>query len=454
MAAGLSRSWDQEECLWEAVDHLQALIRIDSVNPPGNEIGVARYLNDVLKGAGIRSEIEESAPGRAMVCARISGDGSKRPLLLLAHTDVVGVERDKWTTNPFAAEVLDGYIYGRGAIDDKGMLASNLQAMLVMQRALNAGATLSRDLVFLATCDEEAGGRHGIEWVMKHRPDWLDAEYALNEGGRIRSVDGAVLYCAIQCAEKVPHNVTVKAVGEGGHASMPHDENAILRLARALSVVGAHKEPVRLSEVTRGYLKDVSERWPDAHVGAAMRDVTSDDPGVHARAEAVLAGVPSLDAQLRNTVAVTTVNGGTRSNVLPTEATANLNVRMLPGFSVDDLCARLTRAINDPMVDISVRSSGRIAPATPVNSEMFHAIVDVVGGLAPGAPCVPSLSAGATDSAALRLHGIHCYGVLPFPMPQEDEDRMHGHDERLSVDALSFGIAFTCEVVMRMCRVV
>ncbi len=442
-----------EDALWEAVEHLQAMIRIDSVNPPGNEIGVARYLNDVLRGAGIHSEIAETAPDRAVVCARIRGDGSKRPLLLMAHTDVVGVERDKWTTNPFAGEMLDGFIYGRGAIDDKGMLASNLQAMLVMQRAVARGEmTLSRDVVFLATCDEEAGGRVGIAWILQNRPEWLDAEFALNEGGGLRSVDGKLLYCAVQCAEKVPHNLTVTATGEGGHSSVPHDANAIARLSRALAVIAAHREPVRLSEVTRGFLRALGPMWNDPEVGTAMVDVTADDSDAHARGSAKLAAIPSLDALLRNTTAITTVTGGTRSNVLPTEAVANVNVRMLPGFPVEDLLTRLTRAVNDANVEITVRSSGRPAPASPIASEMFEAIVHVLRELAPEAPCVPALSAGATDSAALRLHGIHCYGVLPFPMPQEDEDRMHGHDERLSVDALSFGITFTCDVVDRLCR--
>jgi acetylornithine deacetylase/succinyl-diaminopimelate desuccinylase-like protein len=261
------------------------------------------------------------------------------------------------------------------------------------------------------------------------------------------------LYCAVQCAEKVPHNLTVRATGEGGHASTPHPANAIVRLSRALAAIGAHQEPVRLSEVTRGFLSDLGATWPDRAVGTAMCDVTSDDPEIHARGVKVLADIPSLDAQLRNTAAVTTVSGGTRSNVLPTEAVANLNVRMLPGFPVDDLRARLIRTVDDPHVEITVRSSGRQAPASPVNSEMFETIVQVMHALAPGAPCVPSLSAGATDSAALRLHGMHCYGVLPFPMSQADEDRMHGHDERVSVDSLSFGIAFTCDLVERLCQV-
>ena len=442
---------DWEAVLWETVAHLQALIRIDSVNPPGNEIGVGRYIDDVLRGAGIESQLMQPSRGRAAVCGRIRGTGRARPVLLLAHMDVVGVERDKWRTNPFGGEVLDGYVYGRGAIDDKGMLATNLEAMVVMQRAIAAGAPApARDIVLVATSDEEAGGQFGIEWVRTHHPEWLDAEFALNEGGRVRIVDGRPLYCAIQCAEKVPHNVIVTARGPGGHAAVPHDGNAITRLARAVHAITQHIEPVALSDVTRGFFGRLATVWPDPSLRQAMAMITSPDARSAAQAAELLGAVPSFNAVLRNGISPTLISGGIRSNVIPTEASATLNIRVLPGASLEELIGRLRHAVGDPFVEFNAKPCGHDAPPSPVDSPMFLAIASAVRALDPNILPVPYLSTGATDSATLRSVGILSYGVLPFPLTQEDEDRMHGHDERVPVDALGFGVRLTHGILERI----
>lgn len=433
------------------LEHLQALIRIDSSNPPGNELAVARYLDEVLRGEGVETWLDEAAPGRASLIARIRGDGSARPLLLMAHTDVVGVEAAKWTVPPFAGEVRDGYVYGRGAIDDKGMLACLLHAMVLVRRAVAAGAPLPRrDLILLATADEEAGGTFGIDWVMANRRSLVDAEFALNEGGRIRVVGGMPLYAAVQCAEKVPHNVIVTARGPGGHASVPHPGNAIARLAAALTRIGAHVEPLQLSEVTRGFLGALGSVWPDGAQRAAMADIASGDPAREARGADALRAVPALDALLRNGISPTLVSGGTRANVIPTEAQATLNIRTLPGERIEAVVERLRLAVADDAVTFHVKASGDDAPASPVDSPMYRAIADSVAELDPRVITVPYLSTGATDSAVLRLAGIPCYGILPFPLTQEDEDRMHGHDERVSLESLAFGARLVQRIVDRM----
>ncbi|MEO7964403.1 MAG: M20/M25/M40 family metallo-hydrolase, partial [Gemmatimonadaceae bacterium] len=286
-----------EPILWETVAHLQTLIRLDSVNPPGNEMVVARYLDDVLRGAGMETWLDEPVAGRASLIARIRGTGAERPLLLMAHMDVVGVEKEKWTMQPFGAEILDGQIYGRGAIDDKGMLATNLETMLLVRRAIDAGAPLpTRDIIFLATSDEETGGVFGIDWVMENRRALIDAEFALNEGGRVRIVGGRTLYCAVQCAEKVPHNVTVTARGPGGHAAIPLEGNAIARLARALSAIHLHREPFALSPITHTFFRQLAAVWPEPEVRRAMRDVSADDPKRVARGARALKRIPSFDA--------------------------------------------------------------------------------------------------------------------------------------------------------------
>ena len=203
-SANVAEAIDWEGTLWECIAHLQALIRMDTVNPPGRELGVARYLDDVLRGVGIETTLLEPAPGRAALIGRLKGSGKRRPVILLAHMDVVGVERERWKTNPFGGEILDGYLYGRGAIDDKGMLAVNLQTMLLLnEHVLKAGGLLDRDVIFLATSDEEAGGEFGIDWVIANHPAILEAEFAFNEGGRLRAVEGRLAYAAVQCGEKV-----------------------------------------------------------------------------------------------------------------------------------------------------------------------------------------------------------------------------------------------------------
>ncbi len=433
------------------LEYLQALIRIDSSNPPGNELAVARYLDGVLRAEGIETWLDEPAPGRGSLIARIPGDGSARPLLLMAHMDVVGVEAEKWSVPPFGAEVHDGYVYGRGAIDDKGMLACLLHTMVLVRRAVAAGGPRPRrDLVLLATADEEAGGTFGIDWVMANRRTLVEAEFALNEGGRVRVLDGVPRYAAVQCAEKVPHNVIVTARGPGGHASVPHAGNAIARLAAALARIGTHVEPLQLSAVTRGFLRELSAIWPDEGQRRAMADIASGDPPREASGAQALRAVPAMDAILRNGISPTLVSGGTRSNVIPTEAQATLNIRTLPGERIEAVVERLRLAVADDAVTFHVKASGDDAPASPVDSPMYRAIADSVADLDARVITVPYLSTGATDSAVLRLAGIPCYGILPFPLTQEDEDRMHGHDERVSVESLAFGARLVHRIVDRM----
>lgn len=442
---------DFEGALWECIAHLQALIRIDTVNPPGREIGAARYLDDVLRGAGVETTLLELAPGRAVLAGRLRGSGRKQPVLLLAHMDVVGVERERWKTNPFGGEILDGFLYGRGAIDDKGMLAVNLQCMLLLARhVVRAGGTLDRDVVFLATSDEEAGGEFGIDWVIANRPDLVEAEFALNEGGRLREVDGRLAYAAVQCGEKVSHVVRLTASGPPGHASVPIPGNAVVRLARAVAAAGAHREPVTVTAISARFFAGLAAFWPDLALRAAMADVSS---GVAARVTAgaaVLAAHPAFDAVLRNGLSPTMMKAGVRANVIPASAEATLDARVLPGESLDDLVARLRAAIADDAVQVTVESRGEEGPSSPADSAMYAAITGAVAALAPGVPVVPFLSTGATDSAPLRRSGVQAYGLLPFPLSEQDEGRMHGHDERVAVSALDFAVRLEWEVLHRV----
>jgi acetylornithine deacetylase/succinyl-diaminopimelate desuccinylase-like protein len=444
---------DWEVVRAETLEHLQRMIRLNSSNPPGNEMPVARYLDSTLKAAGVETFLYEPAPGRAAFVARIKGTGAKRPVILMGHMDVVGVEREHWSVDPFAAEVKDGYLYGRGAIDDKGMLAANLETMLLLKRnVVDRGGTLSRDVVMVANSDEEAGGDFGMGWLIEKHPELVRAEFALNEGGRTRIVRGAPLYVAVQNTEKVSHVVKVTAHGPGGHASVPLAGNAVARLGRALAVIGAHREPTQVTPTTRRFFGELSRVWPDRAERQAMSDVASRDSARVQRGARVLARTPVFDAVLRNGISATMVSGGIRENVIPVEASATLNVRTLPGQSLDALINRLEREVGDPLVEFTVTDRGEDAPASDFASPMFTAIAESVRELNPAMAVVPYLSTGATDSARLRQLGMQAFGVLPFPMNQDDEDRMHGNDERVPLESLHWGTRMIYGAVWRVAR--
>lgn len=435
----------------ETVTRLQTLLRFDTTNPPGNEMPPARYLERELRGAGIETVLLEPAPNRAALVGRLRGTGAKRPIILLAHMDVVGVERDKWSCDPFSGEVRDGYVYGRGAIDDKGMVAANLTTILELGALVRStGKLFERDVLFVATADEEAGGEWGMGWIIEHHPELVDAEYALNEGGRTRIVEGGKTYLAVQSAEKVSHVVTVTAPGPAGHAAVPLPDNAIFRLARAVARIADHVEPLHLTTITRRFFADLAPVWPDPGEADAMRALASDDRNLRERGATVLSGIAVFDAVLRNGISATMLTGGIRHNVIPATAGAEFNIRTLPGESVDDVIARLRAAIDDREIRIEVTQRGEEAPASDPDSEMFAAIAASVREIRPDIAVVPYLSTGVTDSARLRRIGVKAYGILPFPMVQEDEERMHGHDERVPVESLHFGTRLIYEATLKV----
>ncbi|HEV7838849.1 MAG TPA: M20/M25/M40 family metallo-hydrolase, partial [Gemmatimonadaceae bacterium] len=361
----------------EVVSRLQTIIRFDTVNPPGNELPLARYLETTLREEGIETMLFEPQANRAELIGRIRGSGAKRPVILLAHMDVVGVERDRWTVDPFAGEIRDGYLYGRGAIDDKGMLAANLMTMLLLKRGLAAGGSpLSRDVVFIATSDEEAGGEWGMGWLVKRHPEVLDAEFAINEGGRTRIIEGGQRYLAVQSAEKVSHVVAITAHGSAGHAAIPLPDNAIFRLARALETVSVYAEPVMLTGITRRFFAQLAEVWPSEVEKKAMLDLVSGDPKRTEAAASALSRIAVFNAVLRNGISPTVLEGGKQFNVIPASATAVLNVRTLPGHSIDKVVNRLRAIVAVRGVTIEITHRGEEAPASDPDSPMFAAIAE------------------------------------------------------------------------------
>jgi acetylornithine deacetylase/succinyl-diaminopimelate desuccinylase-like protein len=447
----LRPDWTRVEA--ETIVRLQEIIRFDTRNPPGNELPLARYLEKVLRDEGIETQLSEPIANRAQLIARIPGNGAKRPVILLAHMDVVGVDAGNWSTDPFGGEIRDGYLYGRGAIDDKGMLAANLMTMLLLKRSHpQSGATLSRDVVFIATSDEEAGGTWGMGWLVAHHPELLGAEFALNEGGRTRIIAGGKTYLAVQCAEKISHVVTITAVGTGGHAAVPLPDNAIFRLARALEMLSRYEEPVVLTAITKTFFAKLAEIWPVDSEKRAMADLVSGDRSRMDAGSRILTRTAVFNAVLRNGISPAVLTAGAQFNVIPASAQAMVNVRTVPGASIDEVVARMRSAIAEPGVTVEITSRGAEAPASDPASEMFEAIADACRELNPAIAVAPYLSTGVTDSARLRELGVQAYGVLPFPMVEEDERRMHAADERVPLASLHFGTRLIFGAVKRIAR--
>jgi acetylornithine deacetylase/succinyl-diaminopimelate desuccinylase-like protein len=442
---------DHERVSAETIERLQRIVRFDTTNPPGNELPLALYLESALKDEGIDTTILVPQQNRAQLIGRIRGDGNERPLILLAHMDVVGVQRASWTHDPFAGDVDGGYLYGRGAIDDKGMLAANLMTMLLLKRDLaRTGQKLSRDVVFVATCDEESGGEIGMGWLVENHPDLLDAEYALNEGGRTRIIDQGRCYLAVQAAEKISHVVTVTAHGSAGHAAVPLPDNAIGRLGRAIAQLSRHVEPLVLTDITRQFFARLAGIWPNQVERTAMLDLVDPSAARAQDADKVLSQTPVFNAVLRNGISPTVIEGGKQFNVIPDSACVVLNVRTLPGQSLDDAVGRLRAVVTEPGVTVEITQRGIEAPASDPNSAMFDAIAEAAHELDPKIAVVPYLSTGVTDSARLRRLGVQAYGILPFPMPQSDEERMHGNDERIPLESLHFGVRLIHGAVARI----
>lgn len=430
----------------EAQGWLADLIRINTTNPPGNEEGVAKYVAGILTKEGFAPELLELAPGRSALVARLRSAAMPDPsraLLLVAHMDVVGVDKSKWTVDPFGAVIKDGYMYGRGTIDDKGMLAANLAAFIALKRA---NARVERDVIFLATADEEEGGDASIKMLIAKYWDKFASGFALNEGGRIVLKDGKVQYIAVQASEKVPVNVAVIASGPSGHASVPTKDNAVLHLSSAVAKIGAYIAPIHFTTIVRRYFEQLAP-LEDDELAKWIRSLDTADRGEHAQ-HVISDANPLWNSMLRDTIAPTMLSAGVRANVIPSEARATLNVRLLPGDTINVLVADLTKLVNDPQIRFEVQpDAGLAAPPSSLESELYATITKAAVQEFAGAPVLPFLSAGATDSAQLRLHNVQAYGVSPFPMTEEDSRRMHADDERIPLASFDKGVDFLARIV-------
>ncbi|MEP6963651.1 MAG: M20/M25/M40 family metallo-hydrolase, partial [Acidobacteriota bacterium] len=442
-AQGPAVNWQAQEA--ETLRHFRSLVQIDSSNPPGNETAVVNYLKKVFDAEGIENRVYAQDQSRANLVARIHGNGKKRPVLVMAHTDVVGVQREKWPVEPFGAVLKDGYVWGRGTVDDKDKLAANLMLMLMLKRS---AAKLDRDVIFLAESGEEGDTGPGIDYMVKEHFDQINAEFAITEGGGAKLSQGRVTLITVATAEKLPRRARLIVTGTSGHGSVPRTDNALVRLSAAVAKLGTWDTPMRLNDTTRTYFERLATVSTPAQ---AARYNGLLDPAKTAQIQRYLAeNEPMHYSMLRTSVVPTILKAGFRMNVIPSEAEATLDIRVLPDEDVGRFFDEMRKVVNDPTVKIEPLSAGaRVAtPPSRLDTEMFHAIENVSKRLYPGSTTLPTMLTGATDMAQLRAKGIQSYGIGPAV---DDQDLTnfgaHSDVERLPEASLYRLARFTWEIV-------
>ena len=438
---------DWRELRPEILRYFTQLLQVDTSNPPGNETKAAKAIQAALQREGIVVSLYAADPARANLVARVKGDSSKKPILLLGHTDVVGVQRDHWSFEPFAAIQNNGVIYGRGAVDDKDHVVAGMMTLLLLSRL---HVKLSRDVIFLAEAGEEGATAFGIDYMVNQHWPAIEAEYALAEGGSTIEEDGKAHHVLITTTEKTPLEVRLVAHGPASHGSRPTEENAVLRLARAVAKIGSWQTPIRINETTRAYFERLAPISPPSE---ASRYRAILDPARAAEADRYFEQYePGHYSMIRTSVAPTQLNAGFRANVIPAEATASLDVRALPDEDIGKFLAALRRLIDDPAVDlIPAKTSGRPASApSRIDNEMFQAL-ERVGRKMFAAPTLPAMLTGATDAAQLRARGVECYGYGPIVTAGDGmSGGAHADDEHIAVDALEKLIEFLWNTVIEV----
>lgn len=434
----------------ETLEHYSNLIRIDTSSPPGNETKAVDYLRKVLDREGISYEIFAQDPSRANLVARIKGNGSKKPVIVMGHLDVVGVQREKWTVDPFAAIRKGGFVYGRGANDDKDNLTASLMTVVLLKRL---HVPLDRDVIFIAEAGEEGNSTVGINYLVEKHWDAIAAEYALAEGGTATSRDGKVRVVEVSTTEKVPRTTRLVAHGVAGHGSRPRPDNAVVHLSAAVAKVAEWQPPMRLNDTTRTYFERLATISTPAE---AARYNHIADPKRYAEIQRYFSkNELGHYSMLRTTIVPTVIKIGFRQNVIPSEGEATLDVRALPDEDMPRFYDRLRQVINDPMIEV-VPSSFGLRPATPpskLDTEMFKGLEAVTRKMFPGAVTLPVLLTGATDMAQLRQKGVECYGIGPIVDEKTREvGAAHTDDERLAEASLYKLVEYQWNAVLEVAR--
>ncbi len=435
-------NWDK--LLDEAIHYLQEYIRIQTVNPPGNEIEGARFFKRIFDSESIPCELFEPSLGRGNLIATLKGSEEKRPLLLLNHMDVVPVEKEGWEVPPFEGVIKEGYLYGRGTLDNKSMGIVEMMALLILKREK---IPLKRDILFFASADEETGGRWGVQWAMENLPFLSQCEYALNEGGYIiLDEKGVADRYEVSNGQKVIYQLRLKARGTSGHASMPHSENPNVKLVHALEAITHWETPFLVLPTVKEYFRKMALKQPSYEKGY-FEDI---EKGLLDETFSIwLTSNPIYNAMLRNTLSLTVLQGGSKANVIPSESTGILDCRLLPGTDKEEFLKEVKKRVGQE-IEVEVIAESRSLPPSPIDTELFHSIEEIAAENDPGCPVVPLLLPGATDSRFLREKGMIVYDFEPFRITEKELMRVHGNNERIELENVKFGMKILFELLQKI----
>lgn len=436
----------------ETLRHFQAILRLDTSNPPGNEYLVTDYLKSVLEAEGIPVQIFASDPKRPNLVARLKGSGRKPPLLYMGHTDVVTVDPKKWTFPPFSATRDGGYIYGRGSIDDKPHVVAGLMALLTLKRA---NAALDRDVIFLAESGEEGSSGVGIGYmVAEHFPE-IQAEYCFAEGGNVTRVNGGVKFAAIQAQEKVSRGIELVATGPSGHGSAPLAGMAIVELSKAVAALGTWRVPFLFNDTTREFFRLMATVSSPEDAARYRAVLGTDKAAADAAHDRFQKNEPRYASMLHTSISPTIISGGYRSNVIPSEAKATLDVRMMPEEDPAAFLAAVQAVINNPNVVARYTSntSRPVPPPARLDSEAFKVIQSAVARNY-DTVAIPMMGTGATDMAQVRNRGVQCFGIGPAA-DLEDAPKgfgAHSDQERIIEAEIHRFVRFSYEIIYDLAR--
>ena len=430
----------------EALRHFQAILRLDTQNPPGNEVRVVEYLEEVLKREQIETRRLARDPSRPNLVARLRGTGRKRPLLIMGHTDVVTVDAAKWTHPPFSATRDAGHIYGRGSLDDKPSVTASLMTLLQLKRS---GISLDRDVIFLAEASEEGNGPFGINYMVAEQWPAIDAEYCIAEGGGVVREGGRVRFAGVTATEKIPHTIRMVARGVAGHGSVPLLTNPIVHLSQAIAKIAAWRRPMRLNETTRAYFTALARMAPPADASRYRAIVEGGD--AEAAQDHFAANAPLLHSLLRTSISPNIVKAGYLRNVIPSEAEATLDIRALPDEDMPRFLEQLRAVIDDPAITLEAATTGNGRPAAPpsrLDTEAYR-VIEAVNRRVYGVETLPTMLAGATDMAQVRARGVQCYGI--GPMTDREDAALgygaHSDQERILEEAFQSFVRAHYEIV-------
>jgi acetylornithine deacetylase/succinyl-diaminopimelate desuccinylase-like protein len=447
-AAAQAPAFDFDQLREETAQRLSEYLRINTSNPPGNELATARWLKEVLAKEGIEGQILDTAelgPGRANFYARLKGNGSGKAIALVHHMDVVPVSRQYWSVDPFAGLIKDGYVWGRGALDMKGHGIMQLMTLIAIKRS---GVPLNRDIVLIGNADEEVAGLGSRVFVERHRDLLADVEYVLTEGGDVRVENGKARWFGLGVGEKQVYWQKLVVKGKASHGSVPTADNPVPHLARVLARIGAWETPIRLTPAVDRFFKAQAKAGAGQHrrwlqnAAAALRSP---------KGRAWLLSEPERNALLRNTISPTVLVGSNKTNTIPAEASAELDIRLLPDQDTLAFRRELLRVIADTSVTLSLIGDIPRRFSAPLDTELARVIERIASRLVPGVPFATAVGTGASDRPYYASAGITCYGIDPYLVElEEGREEVHGNDERLSIENLGFGLKLYAEVLEEM----